>query len=392
MRSHNLTLVARRAWRDGEIIRAELVRELGMAPSTVSKLVGDLVETGLLVESHAAPSGGGRPPRVVRFAYDRATMLGLDIGASHVTAVCTDLAGTPLAVQSRPHPVRDDPQGTLRLAEALAREVVAEADTDVAACAGVGLAVPAPVLPAGPSPLSEAILPTWSGIDPGAALRRALGLPVWMENDANVCAAATVWLGVGRGHRSLVYLKLGTGIGAGIVVDGALLRGTSGFAGEVGHIPVDLNGPRCPCGLSGCLDVMAGSTATLARYHSQHGTSERSDLRAIAVAAREGDAAAQHAVRTSAKYLALGVASIINWVNPSMIVLGGSLTEAGDVLLEPLRAMATQRAEWAHIPIAKVRISEFGQHTTAIGAATLVLREVLNTPGLVNRTAVEGAA
>lgn len=389
MRSHNLALLLHLAWSEREVSRIDLVRRTGLAPSTVSKLVAELIEGGLLYESHAAPTGGGRPPIVLRFADDRNHLLGVDLGATHVSVALTNLRGAVRGWRTARHPVREDPEGSLALALALARELVGAAEGGLGAVIGLGVSVPSPVDPSAPDTLSRPILPAWHGVHPGARLGGALGLPVWVDNDANLGALAEAWHGAGRGARSLAFLKLGTGIGAGLVVDGEILRGHSGFAGEIAHTSLDPNGPACVCGLRGCLQVLAGAGATVRRAERLLAEGRPSALRPgahlgeIAHAAAAGDAVALEAVGHSAAWLARSMANLFNLVNPALIVVGGALTEAGPVLLEPLRDAIGARAAWAGVEPAEVVITSFGDQVAALGAATLVLRAALEDPTLV---------
>lgn len=393
LRDHNLSLVLHLAWRAGEISRIDLARESGLAPSTVSKIVGNLLDMGLLSESHVTTSAGGRPPIALHIDESQFLLLGIDLGATHVSVALTDLRGRVRSWQTRMHNVQQDPWGSLHLAVELTHAAIAEAGASLASVVGAGLGVPSPIDLADPDHLSERILPAWAGVRPGAWLSRELGLSVLMDNDANLAALAEAWLGAGRGVSTLAYIKVGTGIGAGLIVNGELLRGANGFAGEIGHTAIDSSGPPCGCGLRGCLQAMVGSATVLAQTRAllQAGrVSEILDqdamtLAGVATAASQGDPVAIEVVEACGRHLGVAIANLFNLLNPSLVLLGGGLTAAGDHLLRPLREAIGARTLWASLARAEVTISELGPRATALGAATLVLRSALADPTMFTR-------
>ncbi len=390
MRDHNTTLLLQMAWWAGEISRIDLSRRSGLAPSTVSSIVGRLLDQGLLHESHAKRTRGGRPPIVLRFDDDRFQLLGIDMGATHVSVALTNLRGRVLAWRSSPHAMQPDPAGTLALIEEQVAAVLDEHGSTLASVVGAGLAVPSPVDSQDPDGLSERILPAWAGIRPAASLRERLGIPVFIGNDANLCALAEAWLGSGREADTLAFIKLGTGIGAGLIVEGEMLRGANGFAGEIGHTAIDSSGPTCECGLKGCLQAMVGSAAIQQRVRlgleqgqdSALAEIDHPSLKAIALAAAAGDPLATAAVAEAGRHLGTAIANLFNLVNPSLVLLGGGLTAAGDTLLDPLREAIRARTLWASLANADIAIGGLGDRTAALGAATLVLRAALADPAI----------
>lgn len=398
MRDHNTSLVLELAWKAGEISRIDLARESGLAPSTVSKIVGNLLDMKIIRESHVTRTAGGRPPMVLTFDERRHLILGIDLGATHVTVVLTNLRGAVLAWRTRLHDVRGDPDGSLILAREQALEVVAEVGSSMEAVVGVGLGVPSPIDLADPDQVSARILPAWANVRPGAWLAQELGLSVLVDNDANLAALAEAWLGAGRGVSTLAYIKVGTGIGAGLIVEGELLRGANGFAGEIGHTAIDSSGPPCECGLHGCLQAMVGSASVLHHVDSLLQAGRPSvvaglkplTLAGVATAAAEGDPVAIEVVEACGRHLGVAIANLFNLINPSLVLLGGGLTAAGDHLLRPLREAIGTRALWASLAQAEVSISALGPQATALGAATLVLRAALADPSMFTRA--QGAA
>lgn len=400
IRDHNISLVLQLAWEAVEISRVELTRQTGLAPSTVSSIVTELLAIGLVRESHAARTRGGRPPIVLRFDDDHFRLLGVDIGATHVAVALTNLRGRVLAWRSRSHAVREDPQGTLQLVEALIQETLDEEDSNLDAVVGVGMGVPSPIDSDAPDQLSEFIIPQWKGVRPAIWLQEQLGVPVLMDNDANLCALAEAWLGSGREVETLAFIKLGTGVGSGLMVDRELMRGAYGFAGEIGHTAIDASGPPCGCGLNGCLQSMVGSAAVIDTVQARLRGGAASSLEgvspltlaAVADAAASGDAVAVEAVQQAGSYLGIAIANLFNLINPSKVLLGGALTAAGDCLLLPLREAIRSRSLWSSHARAEVAIGQLGHQTAALGAATLILRAALADPSFFTRHANQAAS
>lgn len=372
-------------WREREISRAEIARRTELSRSTVSGIVAELLETGLVAEVGVGESLGGRRPIVLQFQDQAAVILGVDLGATHVSAALTDLRGEVLAWESERHQVRDDPEGSLELALRLA--VKAAGSAGRRRLLGVGLAVPSPVDPGHPADMCEVVLPAWKGVDPGAPLRRRFRVPVLTDNDAKMGAIAERWWGAGRGVDDFAYIKLATGIGAGFYVGGRLYRGAKGIAGEIGHVAMDAHGEPCICGLRGCLATLVGSQALVRRARELLKDHPESVLGGrvfgitiIEDAALAGDALALQVVREAAENLGIAVAGLLNLLNPSVVIFGGGFTRLGDLLLEPLRAAVRARTLVTSVEAARIVTSELGARAVAVGAATSILDRALADP------------
>ncbi|MEL6548013.1 MAG: ROK family protein [Myxococcota bacterium] len=255
---------------------------------------------------------------------------------------------------------------------------------------GIGVGVPSPVIDSEPNRLSSMILPKWAGYDLQGAIEKEFGVPVLMENDANLGALAEHWWGAGRGEPHMVYLKLATGIGAGIIIAGEVFRGRAGIAGEIAHTVVEPGGPRCVCGQDGCLGVVSGSSMLLQRVREKILAGRRTSLhpddlttRALVDAAQAGDALATETVERAGHLLGIGIANLLNVLDPGMVVLGGELTYAGAILLEPL--VQTTHARALSTSIAPIRIvtTELGERDIALGAATQVLSAALKDESML---------
>lgn len=381
--------VLRLIWQEEQISRAEIAQQAKLSRSTVSEVVGELLPTGLVAETGTGASRGGRRPIILEFRDRAAAIVGVDMGAAHVGVALTDLRGRVLAWQEREHPVRTDPAGTRSLVAELVRTVMAEV-ADLPPLVGLGVAVPSPVDPAHPDHLSEVVLPEWQGELGLDALAAELGVPLWVDNDANLGALAEQWWGAGRGVDDFAYIKVATGIGCGYVLDGEIYRGATGVAGEIGHLPIAAGGKPCVCGLRGCLVTLVGAQALVERATELRATYPDSQLAAgsitpglIESAALSGDDLACQVVTEAAENLGIALAGLLNLMNPALVVLSGDLARVGDLLLDPVRETARARTLVDLVAAAELRTSELGPRSVAIGAATMVLKAALNDCNLL---------
>jgi predicted NBD/HSP70 family sugar kinase len=384
IRAQHTALMVRLLWRERSISRAELARHTGLSRSTVSAIVADVLETGLVEETGSGESNGGRRPIMLSFDDNAYAIVGVDMGASHVGVAVTNLRAEVKSWATRAHRVQTDPLGTIALIHQLVAQGLREAGVSKKRVLGMGVAVPSPVNPKAPGKLLPLILPHWADIDLVEALRAAHGVPVFVDNDANLGALAEHWWGVGVGARQLAYVKVATGLGAGLIIDGKIYRGGAGIAGEIGHTSIDRTGARCICGLNGCLATYVGARALVdqARARRDHETSALSTPRTLTLerlidAAIGGDALAVDVVRSAGVNLGIGIANLLNLLNPQMVVLGGALVRTGELLLAPLRETLETRSLSESIAHAEVVQSKLGEQGTAIGAATFVLEAAL---------------
>lgn len=380
-------LVLELIWRRKRISRADIARAMGLSRSTVSKIVSDLQRTQLIADVGVGPSRGGRRPLLLAFQDGARVILGVDVGASHVAAALTDLRGRVLAWRERGHPVMSDPAGTLRLIVELCDGCLAARERPAADLVGIGVAVPSPVDPRNPGRMFDRIFPAWRGHSVVEHLRERYGSPVFVDNDANLGAVAEHRWGWGVGVNDLTYLKVSTGIGAGHIIDGKLYRGSSGMAGEIGHIATASDGPPCVCGNRGCLATFAGTHGVLNRVEEllpDHPRSllagSRLSITALEEAALASDPLAREVVGEAAGHLGTAVAGVLNLMNPATVILGGSLSRLGDLLLQPLRETVARRTFARSIAAATIRTSALGLQSIALGAATHILDTALANP------------
>jgi len=376
-------------WRRREVSRAEIARHTGRSRSTISDLVARLIATGLVKEVGSGESRGGRRPILIGFRDDAGVILGVDLGATHISVILTDLRGSVLAWRDRSYPVRSNPGGAGDLALELCHDCLAEWGGDTNCLIGIGVAVPSPVDPESPDRVLERIHPAWRGRAILDRLDGAFGVPVFIENDANLGAVAEHSLGKAVGVDDFLYLKVATGVGAGLMIGGEIYRGSTGVAGEIGHIVVDPAGPECVCGGHGCLATFVGTQALVRRTGellkgpvSSTLSGTDFDIKTIEDAALADDPVALRVVDEAARYLGIAVAGVVNLLNPGSVIVGGSLARAGDRLLLPLREAVLRRTLVASAAASEIRISELGPRATALGAATHVLAASLANPSL----------
>ena len=367
---------------DGPLSKVQLADRLAVSRTTIAVEVARLGELGLAQDAGPAASRGGRRSTMVDLAAD-IRFLGVAVGATGLSVGVTDGRLGLLAVRERPCDVREGPEPVLATALEVAREVLAEAGVERPM--GAGIAVPGPVDFHRGVPVSPPIMPGWDGYPVRDALSRELGCPVVLDNDVNVLAVGEQHAGVARSVDDFLYVKIGTGIGCGIVIDGELYRGVDGCAGDIGHIRVEDGGPLCACGNTGCLEAYAGGAA-LGREANALARSGRSPALAalleqrgepltaadVATAVAQGDPESLRLMRESGHRVGQVLASLVSFFNPGLIVIGGRVTGLGHALLAEIRAVTYRNS----LPLATgslpIVVSELGDEGGVIGAARLI--------------------
>ena len=360
----------------GAVSRADIARQTGLSRTTVSSLVSDLQEAGLVVEREqaGAPAGaqGGRPPVLLALDRTLGTIIGIDFGHRHLRVAAADLSFAVLAEADLEIDVDASAARGLHAAVTLVEGVLEEADVERERVLGVAMGLPGPIDRATGMVRSGAILPGWVGLDPAAELGARLGLPVHLENDANVGALGEVTFGAGQGAEVVAYLRLSAGIGCGLVLGGRLFRGAQGFAGEIGHVLVDPDGPICRCGNRGCLETFVSGPAVVELLRRSHGPLTVPEAVALAQA---GDMGCGRAIADAGRVVGRAVADLCNYLNPDRVIVGGELAAAGELLLGPLRDAVCRFALPAAAGGAEVVAGVLGERAEVLGALALAGHE-----------------
>ncbi len=351
------------------LTRRDITRELGVAPSTVSLHVGELVNAGILEEYADGESTGGRKPRLLRFAGESGHAFVADLGGTHIRMGLVNLAGALRSVTEIPHDLRTGPEETLTVLEAAFRKLSLGTDAP-SPLRGMCVGVPGPVNRANGAVDSPSRMPGWNAFPIRSWLEERFGVTTLVENDANLMALGEHFA-ADSGVRHSVTVKAGTAIGSGIIVANELYHGATGAAGDITHARVSAAGDRpCSCGNRGCLETIASGAAILR------------DLRAAGVAAtstadivglaRDADPTATTLVRTAGKHLGEVLTTVVNFFNPSAVFLGGALSA-----VEPFVAsVRSQLYEGCHPLVTQsLRISPLttGQDAGLVGAGRLIL-------------------
>ncbi len=369
--------------------RSEVADRTGLSRAIVAARLAELLDRGLVVEGEPGPSTGGRPPRQLTFRGDAGHVLVADLGASSIDVAVTTLDGRILGHFDEPADVAAGPEVALQRVEELFGQLRGTSRALPGRLWGIGIGVPGPVEFRTGRPISPPIMPGWDGYPVRERFADRFDAPVWVDNDVNVLALGEWRSGVAAGHDNVVVVKVGTGIGAGISADGRLHRGAQGAAGDVGHIQVAAEREvRCRCGNTGCLEALAGGAA-LARdgdAAAREGRSERlaAVLEArgavtaedVARAASFGDPESLALLQAAGGRIGAMLAGVVNFFNPSLVVVGGGVAQSGDALLAAIRETVYGRS----LPLATrellIRRSSLGGLAGVVGASAMVVDQL----------------
>ena len=361
----------------GHTSQADIARVTGLSRTTVSNLVAELKVSGLVGElevSAADPRGvhGGRPAVQLTLRDTSKAVVGIDFGHSHVQVAVANLAHNVLAERIRYLDVNHQATEAFDASVAMVDDVLEEAGYRRACIIGAGIGIPGPIDRVSGTAGSASILPGWVGLRIGEEIERRLGLPVEIENDANLGALAELTWGAGRECSTFAYIKAATGIGAGIVIDGKLLRGASGTAGEIGHTTLDEGGALCYCGNRGCLETVASGPAIVGLVRSS--SAESLTLADVIDRAASGDVRCRRALSDAGREIGVAVAGLCNLINPERVVVGGLLSRAGELVLGPIRESIQRYAVHAAAECVQVVPAVFVERAELLGAVALALR------------------
>ena len=379
--------VMRALRRQGRISRTEISNITGWSKAKASQEIRSLVDKGYLVEVGEGVSQGGRKPRILRINNQLGYIVGVDIGATSVDIALADVTGLILQRKSEPTDVKFSPETVLGRCSELIFELTQAQGITPAQILGIGVGVPGPVDFARGVLVAPPLMPEWENFLIRDFLKKAFPSAfVVVDNDVNIMALGEQRAGEGVGVDHFIFVKIGTGIGAGIISNGKIHRGSDGCAGDIGHICVDKEGPLCTCGNKGCLEAMAagpaitskamesarnGSSPVLSQVREAKGGIIRPED--VNAACREGDQAALDIIRDSGQMIGDVLASLVNFFNPSHIFIGGGIANFGNHLLVAIRRAVLHRS----LPLAtthlSIKFSKMGSNAGVVGAISLAL-------------------
>ncbi|HEX5598210.1 MAG TPA: ROK family transcriptional regulator [Micromonosporaceae bacterium] len=367
--------------------RAELHDTIDLSRAKVTGEIDRLIERGLVDQAGLAASRGGRRSSLIRIS-ERARFLGIDIGASSIKVAITDGELNVLTHTRENFDLRTDPEVVIKRALDLAGKVRADAGATQLVGAGVGL--PGPVSYRDGRPVAPPLMPGWDGYPVRDVFSTEFGCPVLIENGVNTMALGEKHAGIAKSFDDFLFIKIGTGISAGIILGGDIYRGTTGSAGDIGHMRIEDGGPTCVCGNTGCLEAFFGGTAlardalaaarsgqsaSLARRLAEVGTLTAAD---VATATSEGDPVAIELVRDGAHRLGQVLVGLVSFFNPGLVVIGGGFARIGPTLLPEIRSVVYRRSAPLATTNMPIVLSEMGDLAGVVGAARLISDHVFS--------------
>ena len=375
---------------EGLDTRPRIAAGTGLSRAVVGQRVQQLIAGGLLAESETGVSTGGRPPRALRIPRSAGHVLAVDLGATGVEVAAVTLTGTIIQQQAATADVGDGPEATLSRVEELLDALVAGLGPGDGPVRALGIGLPGPVQFETGRPVWPPIMPGWHDYPVRERLEDRFGVPVWVDNDVNIMAMGEWRAGAARGVDDVVWVKIGSGIGAGLITGGAIHRGAQGAAGDVGHIQVVEDGVICRCGNAGCLEALAGGAAIgrdaqvaahagrsafLAECLAAH---TEISARTVAIGAQRGDAVCVELLQRSGRLVGHMLATVVNLFNPSLVVLGGSVAHSGALYLATIRESVYRRS----LPLATGQLgivtTALGDRAGVTGAAAMATDELLS--------------
>lgn len=359
--------------------RAELALTTGLARSTIAARVDALMALGLVVPVGDARSTGGRPSSRFAFNPNARVVLAADLGASHATVAVSDLAGVVLGEHTEPLDIASGPDAVLGWFMRVATELLTSLERTAADVAAVGIGVPGPVEHTSGRPVNPPIMPGWDQFDVPGRVHEYFDVPVLVDNDVNIMAIgerAFAW----PDTDDLIFVKVATGIGSGIISGGALQRGAQGIAGDMGHVPVVRGaGIACHCGNRGCIEALASGPAIAAELRRQGIDAETS--RDVVRLVGQGNVQAIQAVRQAGRDIGEVLSVAVSFINPSVIAIGGSLARVGEHLVAGVREIVYARSTPLAAKHLAIVASEVG-NAAILGASMLAIEHVLSPAGV----------
>lgn len=371
LREANRARIIEALKRHGRLTQVELAGSTGLSPATVSNIVKELTASGLLHTSFTSRSG--RRATLVSLAGNLGLVAGVHFSSRQLRIAIADATRTVVAQTALPLPLDHRHDAELDRLSLLLGDMMESLGSSLDGLLAVGLALPAPIDPHTGMVATPDLLRGWAGVDVADSLAARIGRPVHVDSEANLGGLAEAREGAGREAAASVYIRVGHTIGAGIIVGGDLFRGVNGMAGQIGHVTIDENGPICRCSNRGCLEMYAGGPALLSLFPPEAGMQRLGDL---LQAAEEGDGSSRRVIADAGRHLGIAAASLCNLFDPELIVVGGDLAQAGEILISPMRHSLERAALAGPGGLPEIVAASFGEWAEARGAIAMALDDV----------------
>jgi len=375
----------------GGVARAELARQLGLSRSAVTTIVSDLMANGTIQESAKKTGTSGRPRTLLEIRPKAGYVAGIDMGAKHLRISIANFGAQVLSEKEIPFDISEKPNLCIKKADVLLKELLSEAGLRFPQLKAIGLGVPGPISSDAGMVIAPPIMPGWDQFPIRKTLEDLWAIPVSVNNDAELGALGEWAYGAGRDANDLAYIKVGTGIGAGLLIDGQIYRGSTGAAGEIGHLTIDVDGPICTCGNRGCLEALSGGGAIAGQARDAVKKQSYTALaniafddisaKSVAKAAQRGDLVSQKIMEKAGESLGIALAGLVNIFNPDMIVVGGGVAQNGDLFLEPIRKTVEERSLPAATTNLRITAALLGKRSSSTGAIVQALSVALHAVG-----------
>lgn len=372
----------------GGLSRTDLAERMGLTRAAISLIVNDLLGSGVIQEAEIRSAPSGRPPVILEINPQIGVVGGVDIGATHASIAVADFTGRILQEIEFPFDIKENPSTCIKTINDHLMRLLDSQGLSKSDLAGVGIGVPGPVNTEAGMVVSPPIMPGWDRFPIRDTLEKIWECPITLNNDAELGALGEWAYGAGRGENNIAYIKVGSGIGAGLMLNKQIYGGTTGAAGEIGHITIEENGPLCNCGNHGCLEVFAGGHAIAKEAQAIVRSGKRTMLadlppeklnaREVANIARRGDLHAQEILNRAGTHIGVAVASLVNLFNPSMIIIGGGVAEAGDILTTSIRDAVRERAMRASEQSVRITTAMLGRRSILIGATVQAINVAIH--------------
>ncbi|SDC35346.1 Sugar kinase of the NBD/HSP70 family, may contain an N-terminal HTH domain [Sanguibacter gelidistatuariae] len=368
LREANRARIVSAVQQRGSLTQVELAGVTGLSPATISNIVKELAGAGVL--STAPTSRSGRRALQVTLARNLGLVAGIHFGSRSLRVAVADTAHQIIAEQRMPLPPDHRADAGMERAALLLTELVEQVDAPLEELLAVGVGVPAPVDVRTGRVSALGLLRGWEGFSVSEELTQRLGVAVHVDNDANLGALAEARVGAASGFQHVVYIRVSHGVGAGLILNGQVFHGRSGTVGEIGHLTVEDHGPICRCGSRGCLEMYVGASLLLDMLTTSHGNLTLPEAIHLA---QNGDLGCRRVISDAGQHLGVAAASICNFIDPELLVIGGELAQAGDLLLDPIRAVLGRRSIPSFDGPVGVVASALGSQAEVRGALLLAM-------------------